>query len=172
MNWREGVPTLSFSARDLANREVREALGSGLRKRIVLTVQAFASGRRTPLATRRFACAVTYDLWEGAYVVRMGRRTELFAELQPVIDRCLVVRGFTIGTAEDYREARGRPVYFAVRAEFNPISARRCRELLRSNRAEDPVGPLVINIVRREICQAERATEFQSPPAGVPERAR
>ena len=166
--WRDGAPHLSFSARDLATRDVRRELESGLRKQILVTVQAFRSGSRAPIAQRQLGCSVTYDLWEDTFIVRLGRETELYPDLDQVLSRCLAVRHLRVGTKEDYERFRGQEIYFAVRAEFNPISDRRCRQLLRSNRSQDPIGPIVINIVRREICAAEHAVEFQCPQEHVP----
>ena len=62
---------------------------------------------------------------------------------------------------------------FALDPGFTPlhrqISRRRCRELLRGGRESDgPIGPIVVNIVRREICEADRVVEFRSPNVRVP----
>jgi hypothetical protein len=56
-----------------------------------------------------------------------------------------------------------------VRAEFNPISKKQCRELIRPSSGGDPVGPISVNIVRRRICKAERSIAFRSEILRVPE---
>lgn len=166
--WVGGAPRLSVSAADLANARVRDELSDGLQKRIVLTVQAFRIGASRPVVSEERQCLVTYDLWEEAYVVRRGRRTELARNVDGVVRRCLVLVNHPLGAPEAWARHRGSDVFFAVRAEFNPISRRRCRQLLRPTGGDDPIGPIVVNIVRREICRAERAIDFRSPPVRVP----
>jgi len=168
VQWSAGVPRLAFSATQLVDAEVRRDLGSGLQKTIVVTVQAFPERGTSPVATRQYACAVTYDLWQDAYVLRMGRHTTTESRVEAVVRGCLQAENLTVGSASDFVDVRGESIYFAVRAEFNPISGRRCRELLRSSGSDAPLGPLVINIVRREICQAQRAIDFRSSPVTVP----
>ena len=162
VQWADGSPRLSFSAKDLANEDVRKELGSGLRKRIVVTAQAYVDGSKALIASRKFSCAVTYDLWESAYVVKVGNRYELAADLDKVLARCLVVKGLIVGTGQDFERHQKRQLFFAVRAEFNPITKSQCRALVRTGSGDDPIGPLVVNIVRRRICAAERAVEFRS----------
>ena len=168
VQWREKVPHISFSARDLANNEVRDSLESGLQKRLLVTLQAYRDGRASPFLTLPRTCSVTYDLWDESYLVRVGRATERHPTLETVLERCLVLRGVAFGSAAQWEGRTGQDVYFAVRAEFNPISRSRCRALLRPSGSEGPVGPVVVNIVRREICSAERAIDFRSPTARVP----
>jgi hypothetical protein len=170
VQWRGGVPRASFSVRDLFDRNVREQLGSGLRKRVVVTVQAFPEGGSSAVATLTRECAIMFDLWEDAYIVRSDHGTEVTRSIDAIAERCLVVRDTPIGERERYARWRGRRIFFAVRAEFDPISGRRCRELLRpsSSGSADPIGPIAINIVRREICRAERAIDFRSPGVSVP----
>jgi len=73
-----------------------------------------------------------------------------------------------VGRASDYEGRSGEHVYFAVRAEFNPVSAAQCRALLRPGGGAEALGPVVINIVRRQICQAESAVSFRSASEAVP----
>lgn len=169
VEWENGTPQVSVSARDLIDARVTRELQSGIQKRIVVTVQAYRTGSPRPIATRSFTCRVTYDLWQRAYVTRIGSRAELYESIDEVIHRCLDVHHLRIGSAADYEDLAGRQVYVAVRAEFNPISRTRCRELLRSSASGgDPIGPIVVNIVRRDICQADRAIEFRSQAFPVP----
>jgi hypothetical protein len=168
VDFRAAVPHLSFSARDLEDAKVRRALESGLAKQLVLTVQAFPSGSERALSTATRACRVTFDLWEEDFVVRVDDRHERLASLDAVLRRCLEVRDLPVGRAEHYAGHAGQRVFFAVRAEFNPVSRARCHALLRSPGSVDPIGPVVVNIVRREICRAEKAIEFRSPDVEVP----
>ena len=162
IEWQQGVPRVSVSVSDLVDARARRALDSGLQKRLIMTVQAYEAGGSRPFATTTVTCAATFDLWEESYIVRIGRRTERHASIDAVLQRCLVARDLAVGRAEDWRSRRGRQVYFAVRAEFNPISASRCTQLLRPSSSDGPIGPIVVNIVRREICAAERAVDFRS----------
>ena len=166
--WKGGTPSVSFSARDLADARVREELKSGLRKRLVLTTQAYVDGSKALIATQQVACAVTYDLWEGAFIVQAGEQRQAFAELNKVIERCLTVADLSIGKSKQYVRHKDRSIFFAVRAEFNPITKKQCRALVRSSPGQDPIGPIVVNIVRRRICGAERSVQFRSQSIVVP----
>lgn len=169
VRWENGAPLVSVGLRDLVSQRVRRELQSGLRKRIVVTAQAYRVGNSRALATRTFSCSVTYDLWQESYVVRIGSRSEIFQELGQVVDRCLSIRGLPVGDAEQFANVHGRDIFFAVRAEFDPIDPVRCREMLRSTGGGgDPIGPIVVNIVRRDICQADRVVEFRSPVLTCP----
>ena len=169
VTWLHGAPKVSFSARDLVDREVRAKLSSGLRKRIVVTVEGFTDGANKRVATRQFSCSITRDLWEEGFVVRIGSRTETVATLDQVLNRCLVVRGLFVVERDKWKRQSDRSVYFRVRAAFNPISKKQCRELIRgSTSSDDGVGPITINIVRRRICKAERVVEFRSRVFRVP----
>ena len=168
IEWDQGVPRVSVSVSDLVDARGRRALESGLQKRLIMTVQAYEAGGSRPFATTTITCAATYDLWEESYIVRIGRRSERHASIDAVLQRCLVARNLAVGRAEDWRSHHGRRVYFAVRAEFNPISASRCTALLRPSTSDGPIGPIVVNIVRREICAAERAVDFRSQEVTAP----
>lgn len=169
VTWSRGAAKVSFSARDLADERVRRELSSGLRKRLVVTVSAHLSGSNWKMGLRQFGCDVTRDLWEDGYLVRIGDRSERLKTLEQVLDRCLVVQGLFVGEPDSYELQKGRDIYFAVRAEFNPISKKQCRELIRPTSGDDPVGPISVNIVRRRICRAERSIEFRGAVLKVPQ---
>lgn len=153
---------------DLVDQRVRRELSSGLRKRLMVHVSAHFKGSNYQLARRSFGCDITKDLWEDGYLVRIGPRTERFRTLDKVLARCLDVEGLFVGEPAKYAPSSGRTIYFFVRAEFNPISKKQCRELIRPTSGDDPVGPITVNIVRRQICRAERTLEFRSEFLEVP----
>jgi hypothetical protein len=166
--FRDGRPLVTASLVDLADARVRRSLESGLRKSIVVTVQAFQEGSDRLVAQTQETCFVTYDLWEDNYVVRTGRNTAVHGTIPAVLSACLSLRRLPVGDASRYERLSGRRIYFALRAEFNPISRSRCSRLLGNAGSDDPIGPVVVNIVRREICQAERSIDFRSQPVPVP----
>lgn len=167
--WDRGAPKVSFSAKDLADERVRRELSSGLRKRLQMNVSAHFKGSNNKLANRTFGCDVTRDLWEDGYLVRIGTISARFKTLEETLDHCLSVDGLFVGEPKNYESNKSRDIYFFVRAEFNPISKKQCRELIRPTSGGDPVGPITVNIVRRRIYQAERAIEFRSDFLKVPE---
>ena len=169
VEWDRGSPKVSFSAKDLANEEVRRELSSGLRKRLLVRVSAHFRSSNRRLAVRQFSCDVTRDLWEDGYVVRIGKQAQRFKTLGEVLNHCLSVKGLFVGEPKSYEQNKGREIYFSVRAEFNPISKAQCQELIRPSSSDDPVGPITISIVRRQICQAEQTLEFRSKFVQVPE---
>jgi len=168
ITWSRGTPQVSFSAKDLADERVREELSSGLRKRLVVIVASHLKGSNRRLAVREFGCDVTRDLWDDGYVVRLGSQSERLGSLEQVLSRCLVVEGLFVGDPDRYQPYKGEEIYFAVKAEFNPISKKQCSELIRPASGNDPVGPVTVNIVRRRICRAERTIEFRSDDSQVP----
>jgi len=169
VTWSEGAPVVSFSAQDLADERVQQELSSGLRKRLVVTVKSHLKGSESRLSARQFACDVTRDLWDEGFLVRIGTRSERLKTLDQVLNRCLVVAGLFVGEAKQYERHKGREIYFAVQAEFNPISKKQCSELIRPTSGDDAIGPITVNIVRRRICKAERTVEFRSEYLQVPQ---
>lgn len=165
---RGGALVGGFTARELVDESVRRALGSGLQKTFQLTVQTFPRNSTTPIASRQLSCRVVFDLWEEAFVVRRGRRTELVRTADEAAARCLAVHNVELASADVLERHRGREVFVAVRAEFNPISPSACAQQLRRPGGDDPLGPFVVNIVRDEICRAERAISFRSRYLRVP----
>lgn len=169
VTWSRGAPKVSFSAMDLADERVRRELSTGLRKRLVVTVGSHLKGSGWRMATRQFGCAVTLDLWDDDYLVRVGNRTERLKTLDDVLNRCLDVQGLFAGEPKSYEPQKGREIYFVIKAEFNPISQKQCSELIRPTSGGDSVAPITANIVRRQICRAERSIEFRSPLVKVPQ---
>jgi hypothetical protein len=169
VTWSRGAARVSFSAEDLADERVRRELSSGLRKRMEVTVSAHLSGSNWKMGVRQFGCDVTRDLWEDGYLVRIGDQSERLKTLEQVLERCLVVQGLFVGDPKSYELQKGREIYFAVKAEFNPISSKQCTELIRPASGGDPVGPISVNIVRRRICKAERNIAFRGALLKVPE---
>jgi hypothetical protein len=167
--WSRGAPKVSFSAKDLADERVREELSSGLRKRLVVTVSSHLKSSNWQMSVRQFGCDVTLDLWGDDYLVRIGSRTERLGTLDAVLDRCLLVQGLFAGEPKSFDPQKGREIYFAVKAEFNPISKKQCSELIRPTSGGDAVGPITVNIVRRRICRSERTVEFRSEYLRVPQ---
>jgi hypothetical protein len=167
--WSRGAPKVSFSAKDLADERVRQELSSGIRKRLVVTVSSHLKSSNWQMSVRQFGCDVTLDLWGDDYLVRIGSRTERFGTLDEVLNRCLAVQGLFAGEPKSFDPQKGREIYFAVKAEFNPISKKQCSELIRPTSGDDPVGPITITIVRRRICRADRTVEFRSEFLKVPQ---
>jgi hypothetical protein len=160
---------VSFSAKDLADERVRQELSSGLRKRLVVTVGSHLKGSNRRMTVRQFGCDVTLDLWDDGYLVRIGTKSERLDTLDGALNRCLAVEGLFAGEPKSYEPQKGKEMYFVVKAEFNPISKKQCRELIRPTSGGDPIGPITVNIVRRRICRAERTIEFRSEYVRVPE---
>jgi len=169
VTWSRGAPKVSFSAKDLADPRVREELSSGLRKRLVVTVGSYLKGSNWRMAVRQFGCDVTLDLWDDSYLIRIGSQSERLKTLDEALNRCLAVDGLFAGEPKSYERQKGKEMYFAVKAEFNPISKKQCSELIRPTSGDDPIGPITVNIVRRRICRSERTIEFRGEYLRVPE---
>lgn len=176
-----GVPSLSFSAQDLINGEVRRKLDSGLPQTIVTQVFAYREGGGPPVAATVQSCRVVYDLWEEVYRVQVqgvrADRSESVPSIDGVVRRCLVMRDHPVGIAADFSAVRNARVYFAVMIELNPMSPETVRRIRRwlarpsgSGRLESDAffGSFVSLFVNRRIGAAERTLSFRSQAVAVP----
>lgn len=181
VNWRDGVPYLDFSARDLATTAVRRKLASALPQRIVMRVAAFRSADNAPVALVPLSCRVTYQIMDERYRVQVttatGASTELIPTLDGVVRRCLVVRGIQLGPRSTWVAHHGERVYFAVLIEFNPLSAHTVEQIRRwlassgggPAQGEAFFGSFVSLFASRHIAgSAEHALRFRSQPVRVP----
>jgi len=180
VSWDEGVPRLTFSARDLLNDDARENLESGLPQTIMMRVYAYRDGESSPLAMTLRSCRVVYDLWEEVYRVQVqtasSDRTYTVDDVDDVLERCVVVRRKRIGRASDYRENRGARVYFATLFELNPLSQDTVERIRRwlarpsGGRVEGDAffGSFVSLFVNRRIGEAEKVVRFRSQNVRVP----
>lgn len=178
VNWQAGAPRISFSARDLVTRTVREKLASGLPQNIVVRVYAYDESSGRALTILPLGCRVAFDLWEESYRVEVqtaaGDEVHAETNADDVLARCLTLRGVEVGEASTY--ATGARVYFAVIAELNPLSpdtVRRIRRWLTRPEAgggqQDAFfGSFVSLFVNRRIGAAERTVRFRSQAVVVP----
>jgi hypothetical protein len=179
--WRNNVPHLSFSARDLSNPSLTKKLMSGLPQTLVMHVVAYPERRREPVALSTTSCRVVYDLWEEVFRIHRDidghERSSTAPSIAEVHEHCLVMRDRPIGRPEDYATARGSDVYFAVAVEQNPISrgtVERIRRWLSRPHQSGTMGgdaffgSFVSVFVNRQIGSAERVLQFRSPGHGVP----
>ena len=176
----EGVPRLTFSARDLLDADARDKLESGLPQTIVMHIYAYRDGHTSPVVLSQRSCRVVYDLWEEVFRVQVqtgsSDRTFTESDVDSVIERCVVVRRHGVGTASDFRRHRGRHLYFAVLFEFNPLSPATVERIRRwlarpsGGRVESDAffGSFVSLFVNRRIGEAERIVRFRSQNVRVP----
>jgi hypothetical protein len=179
VRWHDGVPSVSVSARDLVTRDVRHKLDSGLPQTIVVQIFAYdADGVALAVAPR--TCRVVYDLWEEVYRVQVqtveADSASTTADVSEVLDLCLAIHGERIGTADDFRAARGQRVYFAALIELNPLSPDTVERIRRwlarpaGGRVESGAffGSFVSLFVNRRIGDAERTVRFRSQTLRAP----
>jgi hypothetical protein len=166
--------TITYSASDLMNRQAHEKLESGLPQRIVAQHFVYASGRNEPLAAGGHSCKIVYDLWQALYRVEyeqlgLAPNALAFRTRGEVIERCLVMRAFAIGSAADI-EGR-KSIYVGSLIELNPLSTStvaRIRRWLSRPRGEYNVetksffGSFVSLFVNDRIGTAERVLRVRS----------
>lgn len=166
--------TVTYSAADLMNRDALNKLDSGLPQRIVVQHFAYNKGGNSPLAAGGHSCKVVFDLWQALYRVEYERfgfaASALAFKTRPeVIERCLVMRQFPLGSAQDL--ARSRNVYVGSLIELNPLSTAtvaRIRRWLSRPRGEYNVetksffGSFVSLFVNDRIGTAERVLRLRS----------
>ncbi len=181
VHWEDGVPHLDFSARDLITDAVRDGLRSGFWRPVVMRTYAYRENGQLITVTAR-SCRVYWDPWERDYTVEVDdSQTEesvtlRFRTVDGVARRCLAAQRAPIGRAEDFRRYAGERIYFAVIAEYNPLSPdavqRIRRWLARSGGArageEAFFGPMVSVFINRHVGSAERTLHFRSQLEAVP----
>ena len=178
VEWVDGVPTLHFSAVDLADAAVRDALEGGLWQTLVMRIYAYRGSE--PIAVTARSCRVRYDLWPQTFdvEVRDARfdRDETVDSIQGVLQRCLVADRVPVGRAEDYAPVLSERIRFAVVIELNPLSPETLQRLRRwlsrpagGGRAGGQAfyGSFVGLFVNRSIGAAERTLKFRSQPVEV-----
>ena len=70
--WREGVPRIFYSARDLITSEGTRKLDSGLPQRIAVQHFVYTQRGAEPLVVSGHGCKVVYDLWQGLNALGLG----------------------------------------------------------------------------------------------------
>jgi hypothetical protein len=179
--WSERVPSVSFSANDLADRTVRRRLKSGLPQTVMTRIYAYTEAGNKPIALSIRSCRVIYDLWEDVYRVQIKTErsgtSQTLKSIEAVQRACLQVKDQPVGRATDFKKYRGRKLYFAVIMEFNPLSdgtVERIRRWLArpsgsGQLANDAFfGSFVSIFVSRRIGSAERLLRFRSSSLPIP----
>jgi hypothetical protein len=170
----EASISITYSAADLMHSKAREKLDSGLPQRIVAQHFVYENGRSVPLAAGGHSCKVVYDLWQALYRVeyeQLGTSPSAlaFRTSAEVIERCLVMRQFALGTATEL--GRAKRVYVGSLIELNPLSTTtvaRIRRWLSRPRGEYNVetksffGSFVSLFVNDRIGTAERVLRVRS----------
>ena len=165
---------LYYTARDLINADAQKKLDSGLPQRIVVQHFVYAVGRVEPIAVAGHSCRVVYDLWQALYRVEFeafGRPPVAYAypSRAEVLERCLVMRGATLGLGSELR--RVSKLYVASLIELNPLSSStlaRIRRWLARPRGDYNVegksffGSFVSLFVNDRIGSAERILRLRS----------
>ena len=178
--WSKGVPRISFPVKEARDRRVRKSLNSGLPQTIVTRLYGY-SDKGDPLALSVRSCRVVYDLWKEVYRVQLQteRRvsTQELRSIDEVRRSCLDVDDMQLGASADFRNQRGRRIYFAVVVEVNPLSEKtveRIRRWLARPTGRDSLsrdsffGSFVSIFVNRRIGKAERVFRFRSRLIRVP----
>ena len=179
VRWDQGVPSVHFSAVDLADDRLRAELDRGLTTVLLMRVYAFTeSGAPIAVGVRR--CSVIRDMWRAEYRVefqsaREDRRISL-SSLDEVIEQCLIARRMPIGNASHFTPHSGRRVYFGVLLELNPLSVATVQQMRRWLSAPAGggrvggrafYGSMVSLFINRRIGSAERTMRFRSQPVRV-----
>jgi len=179
VSWSGRTPSVSFSGRKFLTAPVIKKLKSGLPQRIVTRVYAYRERGKKPISAAVSSCRVVYDLWEGAYRVERSTQTAANAHTATTIAQvaglCLDHK-LTLGNVGAFESNRGKPIYFAVIVELNPLSPDTLRRIRRwlsrsgSGQLEGDAffGSFVSIFVTRRMGSAERTMTFRSRTMGVP----
>jgi hypothetical protein len=175
-----GGVTISYSAADLLQKNARNKLDSGLPQRVVAQHFVYDAGHSVPLAAGGHSCKIVYDLWQGVYRVEYEQLGQApvalaFRTRAEVIDRCLVMRAFPVGTPADVEHKK--KIYVGSLIELNPLSnstVARIRRWLARPRGEYNVesksffGSFVSLFVNDRIGNAERVLRVKSQDVELP----
>lgn len=170
----KGALAITYSASDLMQRQAQEKLDSGLPQRIVAQHFVYQSGRSEPIAAGGHSCKIVYDLWQAVYRVeyeQLGAAPSAlaFRTQAEVVERCLVMRSFALGSELELE--RASRVYVGSLIELNPLSTStvaRIRRWLSRPRGEYNVetksffGSFVSLFVNDRIGTAERVLRLRS----------
>lgn len=126
VRWRSAaVAEVTLDGSSLADPALRERIARGLPLRLALRASVPSAAGRV-LRTAR-TCRVVQDVWEHGYVVTTGEGTERVADVEAVLERCLVLEARSATTLG------GTPASLAAASaltlELNPTSARTERAL-------------------------------------------
>lgn len=178
VEWVDGVPSLHFSAVDLADAAVRRTLEGGLWQTLVMRIYAYRGA--VPIAVAARTCRIRYDPWPQTFdvEVRDARfdRDETVDSIAGVLQRCLVADRVPVGSAEDYASLEAESMAFGVVIELNPLSPETLQRLRRwlsrpagGGRAGGQAfyGSFVGLFVNRSIGAAERTLTFRSQSVEV-----
>lgn len=181
VSWKDRVPVVSVSLRDLATADVRAKLQSGLPQTLVIRAQATPPASTKVLAANVRVCRVVYDLWSDVYRVESisheGAHARWVPKLEQVLAQCLVLSKFPVGRSAEYASSHGQVIRFLLSAEFNPLSKEaleRIRKWLAGGRqsgrmeSENFFGSFVSMFVNQRFGQADRAKHVTSQGVRVP----
>lgn len=180
VKWAGQVPTLSFNARDFANRDVVRKLRTGLPQTIVTRVYAYPEKGKKPISVAALSCRVIYDLWADTYRIEVqreeGTRSLSARDVGGVMQSCLDFRKLGFGKPGRFAKHRGGKVYFAAIVEFNPLSAGTVKRIRRwlarpggeALEGDAFFGSFVSIFVTRGMGTAEKTLSFRSALFGVP----
>jgi hypothetical protein len=178
--FRDGVPHLYVSFRDLVTGRTRESLEGGLPQRLVVTHTVRRAGNAKPLSAGGHSCRVVYDLWQAAYRVqfipdRGAEQRWTLTDREEVLKRCLVVSNVAVGRASHFRS--GRTLHVRSLVELNPLSSKTIARIRRwlarpggGDTMEDNAffGSFVSLFVNQRIGSAERTLYVRSQDVTVP----
>jgi hypothetical protein len=157
----------------MVDDHIRTEVRSGLSRTLAIQVLAYRRSGGRPIAAEQITVRVLYDLWEDIYRVqrRVGDQSQTVRArtIEGAIAACFTVAGQPVGQAADWARLNDREIYFAVVAEFNPVSdatVRQVRRLIsrRNTQSLDnaTVGSFVSLFVNRQIGEADRVLRFRS----------
>ena len=171
--WVDGQPEVSFDLSSMVDAHVRREISSGLTRTLAVQVLAYRRRGGRPIAVAQITVRILYDLWEDEFRVQrsIGSRSRTVTQptLQAAIAEAFSVRQQPVGNANTWSRHAGDDIYFAVVAEFNPISndtVRQVRRLIsrRNNHSVEnsTVGSFVSLFVNQQIGSADRVLRFRS----------
>ena len=157
----------------MVDAHVRREISSGLSRTLAIQVLAYRRRGGSPIAVAQITIRILYDLWEDEYRVQRSigsrSRTVVQPTLQAAIAEAFSVREQPVGNSRLWSDHAGSEVYFAVVAEFNPVSDSTVQQVRRliSRRSTHSVenstfGSFVSLFVNQQIGTADRVLRFRS----------
>jgi hypothetical protein len=171
--WDQSLLRATFSFTDIIDGPIGQKLSNGPTSTIVVRALVFRDDDATPVTLALQTCAVTYDLWEDVYKIKLttsaGTRDLAVANLAGVTRTCGKAQDLAIATRSAFKT--GVAHFLAVLVDVNPVNATmraQMRQWMQRPAGSVEVGPgdalfsAFVGLLLRDVAQSDRTLEFRT----------
>jgi hypothetical protein len=129
--WDKALLRASFSYRDVLTPALLSKLSNGLPNVLAMRAYVFEAGAANPIALAAKTCAISYDVWDEIYRIKLtspeGSRDTAAVNLDGVLRLCSEARDLPI--ADRALMKQGTRHFLAVIVDVNPVSSEMLTQL-------------------------------------------